>query len=112
MLPRKYSLSGKKNFDAVMQKGRIFNTPYFRLRTLENGLKLSRFGIIVSNKVSKRATERNLLKRQISEIFRLNLAKIKPGIDIAITISQKMVGLTFQKIEEQLLGAMKTVKLM
>lgn len=94
-----------------MQKGRIFNTPYFRLRTLENSLGLSRFGIIVSSKVSKKATERNLLKRQISEIFRLNLAKIKPGIDIAITISQKMVGLPFEKISEELLRAMKTTKL-
>jgi len=94
-----------------MQKGRIFNTPYFRLRTLENGLSLSRFGIIVSNKVSKKAVERNLLKRRISEIFRLNLAKIKPGVDIAVTISQKMVGLSFEKISEELLRAMKTTKI-
>jgi len=94
-----------------MQKGRVFNTPYFRLKTLETGLKTSRFGIIISNKVSKKAVERNLLKRQISEIFRLNLDKIKLGIDIVVIVSPRMVGIPFSKINEQILWAMKTTKL-
>jgi len=71
-----------------------------------------RFGIIISNKVSKSAVERNRLKRQVSEIFRLNLDKIKPGFDIVLTMSKNALKKPYQVLEREILRAVETVGLM
>ncbi|MEK7211579.1 MAG: ribonuclease P protein component [Patescibacteria group bacterium] len=110
MLSRKYSLRAK-DFGRILKQGRIFNTPYFRLRSLPNNFPNIRVGIIISAKVSKKAVLRNRLKRQISEIFRLNFSKLQPGYDIVITVSGSMVGKKYQEIKEEVLRALKTIKL-
>lgn len=111
MLAKDNRLTKKKDFERILKTGRIFNTPYFRIRTLPNNLAVSRVGIIVSTKVSKKATVRNRLKRQVREIFRLNMAKIQPGYDIAITLSGSLIGKKYEDISEEILRAMRTIKL-
>lgn len=48
---------------------------------MENGLEFSRFGFVVSLKVSKKATVRNKIRRRLSEIVKVSA---KPGIDLVI----------------------------
>jgi ribonuclease P protein component len=95
----------------VLKTGRIFNTPYFRLRSAKNNLTISRVGIITSTKLSKKSTVRNRLRRQMREIFRLNIANIQPGFDIVLTLSPNMIGKKYGEIEQEVLKALKTVKL-
>ena len=110
MLSRKYSLQAK-DFSRILKQGRIFNTAYFRLRSLPNNFPNIRVGIIISAKVSKSAVERNRLKRQISEIFRLNLDKIKSGNDLVLTMSQNALKKPYNILEEEILRALRTIKL-
>jgi len=51
---------------------------------MENLLTLARVGIIVPKKNVKLSTRRNRAKRLFREAFRLNQARIKPGLDILI----------------------------
>ena len=111
MLSKQNRLTSKKDYHNVIKNGRIFNTPLFRLRTIKNNLGLARVGIITSLKISKKSTVRNRLRRQVREVFRLNIDKIQPGHDIVITVSGNMVGKKYGEIENQILNAVRTIKL-
>lgn len=78
MLPKQYRLTQKKDFQLVLKKGRISHGKYFNLFTLQNQESLQ-IGIIVSNKVSKKATERNRIRRIIRNICRESLKDLKSG---------------------------------
>ena len=56
------------------------------VKAMDNNLSRSRVGFIVNNKIDKRATARNRIKRQLREIIRLNLFKIKGNNDIIIIV--------------------------
>ena len=107
MLPKENRLQKSKDFDLVYKKGRFFNTKFFGLKYAENGLSQSRIGFVVSTKVHKKATKRNLLKRRMRESVRLNLNKIKPGYDIVITARTGAWALEYGEIEGEILFMLK-----
>ncbi len=107
MLPKENRLTKSRDFDAVYKKGRFFGTKFFGLKYMENGLAATRAGFVVSTKISKSAVKRNRLKRQMREVFRLNLDKIKPGMDISIITKPGAAGMEYNDIERDLLFALK-----
>jgi ribonuclease P protein component len=88
MLPQKQRLVREADFRRVYQKGATCFSPDIVLKASPNGLPESRFGIVVSLKVSKKATDRNRLKRRIGDTIRLRLAKIKVGRDILLIVKK------------------------
>ena len=48
----------------------------------------SRFGFVISNKISKLATRRNALKRQLRMIVEKSLPNIKPGYDVVMIVKR------------------------
>lgn len=88
MLPRKQRLVREADFRRAYHKGATAFSPSIVLKAVPNGLPVSRYGIVVSLKVSKKAVDRNRIKRHISEIIRLRLANIKPGRDILLIVKK------------------------
>jgi len=84
MMARINRLSRQKDFDAIFSGGATFQDRSMILKLVPSGLTISRFGIVVSKKVSKKAVARNRLRRQLSEIIRYNQKKIKPGFDVIL----------------------------
>jgi len=79
MLDKKNRLSDKTAVGEVLKRGRTTFNEFCRIRSLKNKVTENRFVIIVSNKFSKKATERNRIKRQVrSVIRRLNPYLAKP----------------------------------
>jgi len=76
------STSFQAVFDAVSERA---STKEFLLLARENGLDFPRLGIIVSKKVSKRAVDRNRIKRVIRESFR-QIQDSLPQRDIIILV--------------------------
>lgn len=107
MLPKENRLQKTRDFDVVFKKGRFFGTKFLSLKYMENGLTATRVGFVVSTKVSKSAVKRNRLKRQMREIFRLNLDKIKPGVDISVIAKPGATELEYGEIERDILFALK-----
>lgn len=111
MLPSKNRLHKNKEIKRVLRGGKSFFTLPLRLKFVKNQLSFSRFAIIISNKVSKKATQRNRLKRQISEIIRLNLEKIRPGFDFVFIINPKILELKPIQLKDMVLKTLNKLKL-
>jgi len=106
MLALKNRLKRKKDFDLVFKQGRSFKQGGLYFRFKPNKLKSSRLGFIVSKKFSKKAVERNKIKRQLKEIIRNKIGKIKISSDIVITTMpgaenlEKTIDKALKKINE------------
>jgi ribonuclease P protein component len=111
MLKSQYRLTKKKDFDQVFKNGRSAYSGILGLKYLDNELKDSRFGIIISNRVSKKATERNKLKRQIREIIRSQINKIKPGKDCIFIVLSPILGKSHEEIEESIEKLLQRLRL-
>src|SRR3989338_10677856 len=107
MLPKENRLQKSKDFDLVYKKGRFFNTKFFGLKYAVNNFPQIRIGFVDNTKVHKKATKRNLLKRRMREIIRLNLDKIKPGFDIVLTARTGAWELEYKTIEENIIFILK-----
>ncbi len=92
MLPRKNRLSADKDVTRVLRKGRAVFTNLVGVKAAPNDLGLVRTAVIVSTKVHKRATERNLIKRRIRSVLERIIPKIEAGIDIVVTAQNESVG--------------------
>jgi len=112
MLKKENQLKLDKEFDQVFKKGRSSYVEILGIRVFLTQADESRFGILVSNKVSKKAVARNKIKRQIKEIFRLKLAKIKPGYDIVIITLPSILGKNYQEIEAAIDVNLKKLRLL
>jgi ribonuclease P protein component len=84
MLPKINRLTKKKDFDLVFKKGNSVKGDFLLFKALGNKLKENRFGFIVSNKVSKRATVRNKIKRRMRQAAYKELPKNSNHRDVVI----------------------------
>ncbi len=90
MLAKEYRLSGKKNFEKVFKEGRLLQSEAFGLTFLKRGDEdPSRFGFVVSTKVSKMAIHRNRVKRALSEAVRFLTNKLKRGYNVVFLAKGK-----------------------
>jgi len=99
MLPKINRLKKKKDFEKVFRQGKGFKEDFFYLKVSKNNLGLVRFGLITSKKFSKKATERNKMRRRLSELIRKKLPKIKKGTDVVI-IAIPGAEADFKKLED------------
>lgn len=102
MLPRANRLTKKKDFEGVFKKGRSFKEDFLILKILKDDSNQIRFGFIVSQRVSKKATVRNKIKRRISKLVRQKLGKLKKGMDIVLITVPGIETKDFWEMEESL----------
>lgn len=84
MLPAQYRLQKDSDFKRVYRQGKALNTPVLRIHTLSNGMPLSRFGVVIPNKVLKLATDRSNKKRQLRAALNELIEEVNPGYDIVV----------------------------
>jgi len=117
MLAKKYRLTKNLQFEAVMGKGQAVYSPILLIKQINNKYNYSRIGIIVSNKVSKKASQRNLIKRRLREIIKKEFSKIKKGKDVVIIVSPKIINenqkvMEYKQIEKYFLTSMQKAGLL
>lgn len=81
MLDKKFRLRKQKDFDRIFKEGVYFTDQYLLLKVMKNDLGLTRFGFVVSNKISPVAARRNRIKRVMRETARSYQNDIKEGYD-------------------------------
>ena len=83
-LPRPQRLKNSKDFKSVFRERCKTAARYGAFHIRANGLGYARLGITVSRKVSRRAVQRNRIKRAVREYFRANKASMN-DFDIVFT---------------------------
>lgn len=73
---------------------RFLSVPQFVLKEKGNGLGVSRFGVVVSKKIDKRAVARNRIKRLFRDVLGKLIGSIMPGHDILIIVKEGILGKT------------------
>lgn len=112
VLPKENRITKNIEFQRIYKKGEFFATKLIHFKYLNNNLPLTRVGFVISTKVSKSAVKRNKIKRVIREVFRLNLDKIKKGMDIVVIVKPGAIELERTDIEKNVLFFLKKAKLL
>ena len=102
MLPKKYRLNKRKDFENVFKNGKFFYNQYVTVKYLKNELDLPRLAFVVSNKISKKAVERNKIKRRLRAIFYTSLKEVRPGLDYIIIVKAAIKEVSFMEMKESL----------
>lgn len=82
MLNKSRRLRLNRDFERVFSKGRSINGNLFKLRVLKNNLNYSRFAVVVSTKVSKRAVVRNRIRRRVWSVIAKIVYTLPSGLDV------------------------------
>jgi len=112
MLPRKNRLIEAKDFEVINRRGTFFSFGEVFLKVRENNSEETRVGFSIGLKFSSKAVERNRVKRQLRDIFRKNIDKLKKGHDLMISLrksSQKQF--SRDVLERDVLIVLKKAKL-
>ncbi len=83
------------------------------MKTTKNNLQVSRFGFIISNKVSKKSVDRHKIRRRLNDIIHPRLKEIKKGFDVVVVVGPEIKNKTYQEIERtinKILIASKLIK--
>ncbi len=104
MLPKKHRLTDNYDFRRVRRIGKKYNCPLFFATFAEakNQTHPTRFGLVVSNKIDKRAPARNRIKRLLREAIRLNLNNIKPGYDVTIVAKNQIKNADYEEVSNHI----------
>ncbi len=102
----KFSVSMKKNheFRRLYTKGKSASTPSLVIYFRKTNRDYNQLGITVSTKVGKAVT-RNLVRRRLREIYRLNEERLIKGIDMVIVARQKSPYVSYAELEKAYLYA-------
>lgn len=86
MLTRAHRLHGDRDIRRVARIGYRVPTPTAFWKALRREGEARRFAIVVSSKVSKKAVERNRIKRVLRELIRERLDQFPAGADYLIVL--------------------------
>jgi ribonuclease P protein component len=92
----------RKNFWKVHQTGTAVRNTHLSGYVLENTLPFSRYAVVVTTKISKRAVVRNQLRRRIYTILKKGYLDGK--IDVILYPKSSMVNLTDEEISTAISG--------
>lgn len=88
MLSKANRLQKDKDFSKVFRASRPVFVGNLAVRAMKRSdSNSSRFGFVISNKIDKRATRRNALKRRLRSIVR-ELSLLKDGFNVVIMVKQ------------------------
>ncbi|HEX9133059.1 MAG TPA: ribonuclease P protein component [Ktedonobacteraceae bacterium] len=109
-----YAVRLRKNseFQRVRQQGRSLMSPLLILAWMPNDVAKIRVGFVVSKRISKRAVDRNYIKRLLSEAMRVFLPRLPSGLDIVVSARQKASMVDLRTLEQDLLALLRKARLL
>jgi ribonuclease P protein component len=111
MLAKKYRLTKRNDFQSVFKEGKKGFSKFFGIRFKVSGLENPRIAIVASTKVSKKAVERNKLRRQTRKAVDVFLPNFKQNVDVIINIMSPSLGQDYSFLEKELSLLLKKNKI-
>lgn len=109
MLLKQNRLTKKKDFENVFKKGDGVKSRFLFLKFIPTKYDYTRFAFVVSQKVSKKAVQRNKIRRYLREKVRTQMDKIKKGFDCVLVV---FPGFKIKGAEDELRFLFKKAKLL
>jgi|YelNatPaOPRAMG01_1025707.scaffolds.fasta_scaffold40440_3 ribonuclease P protein component len=106
---KKLKRLNRKEFKEVLKKGKTAKISYLILKYSEHDLPFFRLGVLITKKVSKKATERNKIKRRIREIVRSNLPETAKKLDMVFIVVPGIKN-DFQLLKEKVIKIFEKIK--
>jgi len=88
----------------------MYYSPIFGVLALKTSDRIKEFGIVISKKISKKAVERNKVKRLLAEAIRRNLGKINEGYRMVFLVKTSILGKRVEEVEEEFFKLIKLLK--
>jgi len=110
MLPKTNRLKKKKDIERVFKSGQGFKEDFLILKVVRSNFKNSRFALVVSQKISKKATLRNKIRRKLSELVRSKIKRVKKGRDLILIAVPGLEEKDFWEIDETINKLFQTAK--
>lgn len=66
-----------------------------------------KIGLVVSKKFSKRATDRNLVKRRLRSMLREMIPRLAEGVKLVVIVSRPEIDVSFEGLRHDLLELLK-----
>ena len=103
----------KKNheFRRLYAKGKSVATPPLVVYFRKTNRDYNQLGITVSTKVGNAVT-RNLVRRRLREIYRLNEERLTKGIDMVVVARQKSPYVSYTELEKAYLYALARLQIL
>ncbi len=103
MLAKEFILKRRKDIELVMKKGHMHQTSLFGM-LVYSGKEVSdkRFGFIISKKISKRAVDRNRIKRLLTEAVRRNIDKFSDKKWVVFLAKKSLLWLKYEDVEKEI----------
>lgn len=109
MLNKKNRLKKKKEFNFIYKKGEVFYSKFLALYVTKTKLNYCRIGFSVSNKIGN-SVVRHKVKRRLTEIVRLNIAKL-PVNNYIFVAKQGIENLNYKELLDNVFHILKKAKL-
>ncbi len=100
-----------KDIEQAFKQGRSFFGRNLGIKTINNKLGFNRFAIVVSTKISKKATERNKIKRRLREILRLENGFLKAGYDLVIVALPNIINIKQPELKNEIIKTLQKARL-
>ena len=111
LMERFQSLKKSEDFGRVYRQGRSYGNRLLVMYILERGQNPEgRIGISVSKRVGN-SVIRHRVKRQLREIFRLNISSIKSGSDIVAVAKKSAAESSYQELESAVFHLVRRLQL-
>lgn len=102
MLPRTHRLSLRTEFKKIKLEGRLIQGKFFSLLLrVRQDNQPSRFAFIVSKKVHPLSSQRNRVRRLLSEAVYSLLSKYETNLDGVFLVRQLILGKTLTEIKNE-----------
>jgi len=109
-MKKQFRLGLQRDFDNIFKNGRSASLGGLVLKYLPNNRSFSRLAVIVSQKVAKKSTKRNLLRRRLKEIVKKHLTDLR-GWDIILITKAELIQKDFNQLTEAVEKILKKAKL-
>ncbi len=112
MLPASYRLKHRDAFKQLYQQGQRRTGSLCVITWLPIPEPTTQVAIVVSKKVSRRAVDRNRVRRQIRAALLQLWPSVKPGFWILINVRSQALGRTGAELAQELLRLLSKAKLL
>jgi len=112
MLSRHERLRHQRDFDELREHGRSFHQPLLRLTVLQEDSSRQLAGFIVSKRISKKAVERNLIKRRLRAAYRSLKQEIPHGYLLLFVARPATLEVSYADLQQQMRSLIEKAGLM